>query len=173
LNAERMGNKLTGYEKLKAAVESDLKRREGERCSKKLEWVIDRAKHYEEKTGIPWNEILDSWEEKRNYWYMNYYQDCNQPEIKGDKVRVFETVKDMTDSLAEKKFRCPSCGGISASPYKCNSGKFVDKNTKACDWNVGGLFGDLGKGIFVFCKDKVAGETIFMPIAWEVGNERN
>jgi len=35
------------------------------------------------------------------------------------------------------------------------------------------LFGDLGKGIFVFCKDKVAGETIFMPIAWEVGNERN
>lgn len=190
LSLERVGNKLTGYEKLKATVEKECNERnscgcfnqngcdkpngrfEGKSCfhqyCDQFKWVINRAKHYEEKTGIPWNEILDSWEEKRNYWYMNYYQDCNQPEIKGDKVRVFETVKDMMDSLVEKKFRCPSCGGISASPYRCNSGNLVNKNTGVCDWNVGGLFGDLGKGIFVFCKDKVAGETIFMPIAWEV-----
>lgn len=124
----------------------------------KFKWVIDRAKHYGEKTGLDWEDILDSWEEDRSYWYMNYYQDCNQPEIKGDKVKVFETVKDMINSIGEKRFRCPSCGGISTDPYKCNGG---------CDWKVYGLFGDLGKGVFVYCKDKLKGETIFMPLAWE------
>lgn len=138
----------------------------------KFKWVIDRAKQYGEKLGLDWKEVLSSWEEDRNYWYMNYYQDCNQPEIKGDKVKVFETVEDMLKSIGEKKFRCPSCGGVSTSPYKCNSGLEMSKG-KMCDWNVGGLFGDLGKGVFVYCKDKLKGETIFMPIAWEVENASN
>lgn len=38
---------------------------------------------------------------------------------------------------------------------------------KICDWNVGGLFGDLGKGVYVFVKYQVRGEKIFMPLAWE------
>jgi hypothetical protein len=33
------------------------------------------------------------------------------------------------------------------------------------------LFGDLGKGVFVYCKDRLAGESIFMPIAWETETE--
>jgi hypothetical protein len=40
---------------------------------------------------------------------------------------------------------------------------------KTCDWKVYGLFGHLGKGIFVFVKEKVAGKNIFMPVAWEQG----
>ena len=48
----------------------------------KFKWIIARAKHYEEKTGIPYLQIIESWESDRDYWYMNYYQDCNQPEIK-------------------------------------------------------------------------------------------
>ena len=40
----------------------------------KFKWVVDRAKHYAEKTGLTFDEILKGWEEKRNYWYMNYYQ---------------------------------------------------------------------------------------------------
>jgi len=136
----------------------------------KFKWVIDRANHYAEKLGLNWEDVFDSWESSRSYWYMNYYQDCNQPEIKGDKVRTFETVDEMLKSIGDKKFRCPMCGGISKSPYKCDSGLEMSRG-KICDWNVGGLFGDLGKGIFVYCKDKLQGETIFMPVAWEEKTE--
>ena len=87
-------------------------------------------------------------------------------DLKSDKVKVFETVEEMLKAIREKQFRCPACGGISTNPYKCNSGLEMSKG-KICDWNVGGLFGDLGKGIFVYCKDKLQGETIFMPVAWE------
>lgn len=138
----------------------------GHQYCDKFKWIIDRAKHYGEKLGVNWEDILDSWEESCNYWYMNYYQECNQPEIKGDKVKVFETVEDMLKSIGDKKFRCPACGGISKSPYNCDSGLEMEKG-KVCDWKVYGLFGDLGKGVFVYCKDKLQGETIFMPIAWE------
>ena len=131
----------------------------------KFKWIIDRAKHYQEKLGIPWADILKSWEEKRDYWYLSYYQDCNQPEINSDKVRVFDTVEEMFESIGESKFRCPACGGVSTNPYKCNSG--LEAEGKKCDWKVYGLFGDLGKGVFVFCKDKVYGETIFKPLSWE------
>jgi len=132
----------------------------------KFKWVIDRAKHYAEKTGLNWEDILDSWEEDRNYWYMNYYQDCKQPEINSNKVYVFETVDDMLKSVGDREFRCPACGGISTDPYECNSGKEMSKG-KICDWKVYGLFGDMGKGAYIFCKDKLKGQTIFMPIAWE------
>lgn len=179
---------MTGYEKLKESVMRDCNERnscgcfnpegcnvkgqkvEGKSCfhdyCNKFKWVIDRAKHYGEKLGLNWEDILDSWEADRGYWYMNYYQDCNQPEIKGDKVRVFETVKEMLKSIGGKGFRCPMCGGISKEPYKCNSGLEISKGKK-CDWKVYGLFGGLGKGVFIYCKDKLHGETIFMPIAWE------
>lgn len=138
----------------------------------KFKWIVDRAKHYAEKTGLNWEDILDSWEEDCSYWYMNYYQDCNQPIIKGDNVKVFKTVDEMRNTIKNNQFRCPSCGGISTNPYECNSGIEVTKATKKkpakiCDWKVYGLFGDLGKGTFIYCKDKMKGETIFTPLAWE------
>lgn len=178
---------LTGYEKLKASVEHDCnkrnscgcfnpdgcnvpnQRKDGKSCfhayCDKFKWTVDRAKHYGEKLGLNWEDVLSSWEDSRDYWYMNYYQECNQPEIKGDKVRVFETVEDLVQSIGEKKFRCPACDGVSTNPYECNSG--IKEAGNPCDWKVYGLFGDLGKGVFVYCKDKLRGETMFMPIAWE------
>lgn len=176
---------LTGYEQLKASVEKDCKdgcgcfnpdgcnvkgqAKDGKFClhayCDKFKWVTDRANHYAEKLDLDSTNILDAWESRRNYWYMNFYQESNQPTIVGDRVRVFETVNEMLEKIGEKRFRCPACGGISASPYTCNS-EIVEKG-KTCDWKVYGLFGDLGKGVFVYCKDKLEGETIFMPIAWE------
>ena len=85
-----------GYDKLKAAVDKDCKKDGGtihpEGCvacggkcfhkyCDKFKWVIDRAKAYGEATGLNWEDVLDGWETDRNYWYMNYYQDCNQPEL--------------------------------------------------------------------------------------------
>lgn len=131
----------------------------------KFKWVVDRAAQYAEKLGLDRDELLSSWEEDRNYWYMNYYQECNQPEITSERVRVFDTVEELLSSIEGKGFRCPACGGVSKSPYECKGN--VKSDGKACDWKVYGLFGDLGKGIFVFCKDKLKGERMFMPLAWE------
>jgi len=177
-----------GYLRLKASVMEDCSRGEDcfnpDGCNKQqgcikcfhrycdtFKWVIDRANHYSEKLGIPATQILDSWEKSRDYWYMNYYQNCNQPLIETDQVRVFDTVDDMLKAFGEPKFRCPFCGGISSSPYECNSGLTVEiiGQTSVCNWKVYGLF--LGKGIYVFCKDKLRGETIFMPVAWEKQEE--
>jgi hypothetical protein len=177
---------MGGYERLKLSVEKDCSgaggcfnpngcdKPKGEpaavRCSHrycdKFAWVIARAKHYAEKTGLAWEEILDSWENARSYWYMNYYQDANQPEIGDGAVRVFETVSDLMAAIGSKGFRCPACGGVSSSPYECDSG-LKGKDKKVCDWKVYGLFRDLGKGVFVYCKEKLHGERLFMPVAWE------
>ena len=123
-----------GYDKLKAAVDKDCVKDGGtmhqegcvacgEKCSHKycdkFKWVIDRAKAYGEAIGLNWEDVLDGWETDRNYWYMNYYQDCNQPEIKAGKVRVFGTILELKEAIGEMKFRCPSCGKESPNPYEC------------------------------------------------------
>lgn len=156
-----------GYRKLLAAVESDeAKSPRGNEYRAKFAWAIARAKHYAEKTGLTPEAILDSWEKRRDYWFLNFYQEANQPEIKADRVRIFETVEDLLKSIGSAGFRCPSCCGVSKSPYECNSGKKA--YGKICDWKVYGLFGHMGKGIAVFVKEKFALENLFMPIAWEI-----
>jgi hypothetical protein len=155
-----------GYRKLLAAVEADeLKSPNGHNYRKTLHFAVSRAIHYAEKTGLTAEAILDAWERDRDYWYMNYYQDANQRKIEGDNVRVFETLAEFLGAITKAGFRCPACGGVSKSPYECDSG--VKLKDKVCDWKVYGLFKDLGKGITVFVKEKVAMELIFMPIAWE------
>lgn len=126
-----------------------------------FKWAVDRAKHYAEKTGIPYLDILRSWEERRDYWYLNYYQDCNQPEIKGDNVRIYDTAEEYKISLQGKGFRCPSCGEETPSGIHC----------RKCDWKSYGLLGCLGKGVTVFVKENMALATIFMPIGWEDSND--
>lgn len=161
-----------GYKKLSEAVKADCSKYGGtfspegcvqcggkcfHRYCDKFKWIIDRAKSYGKATGLNWGEILDSWEDDRGYWYMNYYQDSNQPEIKGGKVRVFGTLEEFRNAIGDTKFRCPSCGKATADPYEC----------KSCGWKVYGFLGDLGKGVFVYVKEKLKGENIFMPISWE------
>lgn len=135
----------------------------------KFKWAIDRTLHYAEHTGIPATDILTAWERQRTYWYMNFYQDRNQPLITQGKVKVFNTVEDMLASIGNPSFRCPACSGVSTSPYACNSGLEMSKG-KICDWKSYGLFGPLGKGIHIFVKDRMKIEEIFMPIAWEPAN---
>jgi hypothetical protein len=173
----------SGYISLVAAIRSDCEKGDGNfhpegciekcpgsHCSHKycdqFKWVMNRAEHYSQSLDIPVTEILDSWEKGRNYWYMNYYQNCNQPLLAGENVRVFETVDEFKDSLLEKGFRCPYCGGVSSHPSICNSGKEV--HGKICDWKAFGLFGTLGQGTFVYVKSVSEGHTIFTPIAWGV-----
>lgn len=164
-----------GYKRLLAAVEKDeagdrriksLKGRYFHDYRTKLQWIVDRAQHYAEKTGLEASAILDAWEKDRRYWYMNYYQDCNQPEIKAEKVRVFETPEEARASFAGAGFRCPRCNGVSKHPTTCDTGIEIEPH-KPCDWKAWGLFGALGKGVAVFVKSEVRIYLVFMPVAWE------
>lgn len=162
----------TGYNKLREAVDADCREGGGtihpEGCVScggkcfhkycdKFKWVIDRAKSYGMAMGLDWEKILDSWEADRRYWYMNYYQECNQPEIKSENVKLFETTQELKEAIGKMRFRCPACGKETPDPYEC----------KACGWKVYGFLGDMGKGVFVYVKEKLKGENIFMPISWE------
>ena len=154
-------------EKLKQQARDSWSGRTGEERAENLEkYLRSKLEEYSKALRISQEEILNAWEKDRDYTAINYYQEGKQPSIKSDKVKVFETFEDMLKVLGKKEFRCPSCGGISSNPYECNSGLKMSKG-KICDWKSYGLFGDLGKGVFVYCKDKLKGETIFMPIAWE------
>ena len=161
-----------GYEKLADAVRKDCEEAGGkfhpEGCCKcgarclheycdKFKWIIERARLYGSSLCLKWEDVLDSWEEDRTYWYMNYYQECNQPEIKSGKTKVFDSLVDFRNSIGKMEFRCPSCGKITRSPYECVN----------CGWKVYGFFGDLGKGVFVYVKNELKGERIFMPVSWE------
>lgn len=151
---------MTGLEKLRTAVDKDLEQGGLHDYESKYQWVIDRAKHYEEKTGIPYEKIIDSWEEDRSYWYMNYYQDANQPELTGKKVFVFDSYADYREAVGDKGFLCPKCDHASKNPYECDS--------ESCDWKSYGFLGTMGKGAFVFVKDKMKGSSIFMPVAFDM-----
>ncbi len=138
----------------------------GQKCEycDKFRWVIDRARNYSEKLNIPVEEIIQSWEEDRSYWYLNYYQECNQPEINANNVFVFENLEEMRQKCG-KEFICPCCKGISTNPYECNSGKIVGKR-KVCDWKSYGLLQfDLA---FLYVKSERKGEKCFMPKALNV-----
>jgi hypothetical protein len=172
----------SGYIKLKAAVEDDCHddesrgRKHFHDYRAKLAWVLDRAAHYAEKTGLDAADILDAWEKGRTYWYMNYYQDAEQPLIEGDGVRLFETKDDLKAALGDApRFRCPACNGASKNPYECDSGivgkTLTGGKNKPCDWKVYGLFSDLGKGVYIFVKSEMCGQRIFNPVAWELIKE--
>lgn len=123
----------------------------------KFKWILDRAKHYADVLGTSQESVLKDWENARSYWYMNYYQDCNQPLIKN--VKVFDTIELLKESIAGKGFRCPKCNGISTDAYKCTC--------ENCDWKSYGLFGTMGKGVDILVKSNMKTSHIFFPVAWE------
>lgn len=123
-------------------------------------WVIERAEHYAQAIGTTKEAIIDQWESERSYWYMNFYQECNQSKIKAGTVKLFDTLEDFTQSVDRSKgFRCPACNGVSTDPSKCTCEK--------CDWKAYGLLGTLGKGITVMLKSTLQSQHIFMPVSWE------
>ena len=48
----------------------------------------------------------------------------------------------------------------------CDSGDEMSP-VQVCDWKSYGLFGTLGKGVYVFVTDVTRGQAVFMSIAWE------
>lgn len=134
----------------------------GSECCNKFKWACDRAYFTAKATGLDWKDVLAAWEKNRlserfPSWYMNYYQQCNQPAIGGENVFVFNDLDEFKAAVGSKGFICPNCGNVSDNPYECDSGE--------CDWKSYGLFGTMGKGAYVFLKDAMRGQGIFMPVA--------
>ncbi|MFK5950951.1 MAG: VVA0879 family protein [Methylococcales bacterium] len=160
-----------GIESLKKAVITDCKKgqdcfnengcnqKETVKClhkyCDKYKWVIDRAKHYAEFCNASYLDIMHEWESARSYWYMNFYQDPNQPEFTGDmEVIHFDAwASQLKSRFGEDRdnwsFKCPACG------HAQSMGDFtqidVDKNNAytncigrykddiGCDWSINGL----------------------------------
>ena len=72
-----------GYKSLKTAYIHDLQKGwpNKKELYKKFRWVIDRAKHHAYYKGISISTILNFWENNRDYWWLTFYQDSNQPKI--------------------------------------------------------------------------------------------
>lgn len=123
----------------------------------KYKWVMDRAAHYAEKSGKTVEEVIAIWENDRTYWYMNYYQDGNQPLLNSEKVIIYEdwiTALKIRFGKDPKNwaFKCPACGNIQtcndfieagisdpeSNVYFNCIGRYV--KGKGCDWTLGGFF---------------------------------
>lgn len=129
-----------------------------EACGR-LVWAVERAGKTAALFGLDWRDVLAKWESGRRGWYMNYYQDANQPDPEGfsGEMRAFRTVAELHDAVGDAGFICPSCGKTSMSPYVCPE----------CGWNSGGFFGTCGRGCWVFVADEARWEEIFMPEAFK------
>ena len=80
-----------GYKSLKAAYERDVQdahktaqrghrpMRNKQEFRKLFDWVIARATHYAYHKQTTVDVILNQWEARRDYWWLNYYQESNQP----------------------------------------------------------------------------------------------
>ena len=109
-------------------------------------FLEDRLDEYHEKLGFDRLEMLKAFEEKRNYWAVNYYQASGFPSLDKENLYVFESLDEFDAKFPSGKYVCPSCKEVSNDAYACSA--------DGCDWKVYGLFGDLGKGIYVIVKDK-------------------
>lgn len=128
---------------------------------------------YSAVLGVDQRELLEQLERRRNYSAVNYYQEANFPALDG--VHVFEDLQEFRERFPSGKYRCPACGGISNSPYECDTGMKIGSGQKAevCDWKSYGLFRTLGKGMRIaFRKDFLQHplvEEIFLPLEAEDG----
>lgn len=158
---------MNRFEELMGQIRVNLN--DDKRFESKLLWIRDRVKHYHEKLGFSEVEILEAFEKKRTYWSANYYQESNFP-LLDDKVKVFESTKELQEAVKSKQFICPACNQIQSSPYTCESG-YKDKNEKVCNWKSYGLFGTMGKGFRFTVKDsfldKPIIDDIFMPVEFK------
>lgn len=148
-----------GYESLKHDLDYWVKREPGraDEWKKHFDWALERAQQYADVLHTDRDTVLAAWEERRDYWFVNYYQECNQPDLtkKGNVVTLDEWVKE-GESLFGKdkldwKFKCPACGHIQSMREFKNAGldpelAYVNcasrhglGGKKDCKWTIGGF----------------------------------
>lgn len=128
----------------------------------KFKWILERAQQYADALGVTRDEVIEEWEKGRSYWYMNYYQECNQPLLDGKTkvIKFSEWANELKKRFGENpdnwKFVCPVCGHVQSfadfkeinqdpnAAYACCIGRYTDSNDKTgkngCNYTVNGLF---------------------------------
>lgn len=139
----------------------------GEERARKVEkLILDRLDEYSKVLGLEKEDILRAWERKRTYSATNFYQEANFPKL--DKVKVFNNFEEFKEKYPSKKYKCPSCSGISTNPYECSC--------EGCDWKSYGSLKTMGKGLRFIIRDMFLEnpviDEIFMPIEEGEDNEK-
>lgn len=157
------------------AYNQDLKggSRSKEELDLKLEWVLSRATAYAEVCGVERDDVLKAWEAKRDYWWINFYQDCNQPDparMKGTPVVLYaDWLKKGSrlygPDMLDWRLKCPACGHVQTvrefkeagidedNAFTCCASRFNLGGSKTCKWTTGGLL-RIG-GVYVIRPDFV------------------
>ncbi len=144
-------------------------------CDNKCEYcdtfkfAVDRAKEYAKYLECSTNDVLKSWEEKRSYWFLNYYQEANQPKLDNVDL-IIDTSKDLIAKYGQKGFRCPCCKGVSTDPTECDSKILVKEGRKTheCNWCS---YGFISSNYKVLVKDLMKTYAIFKPVILEDKSE--
>lgn len=147
-----------GYDSLVAEYEYWAQREPGraEEWKEKVRWALVRAQQYADRLGVDREKVLEGWEERRDYWYVNFYQEANQPDLSGREVVTLAEWEAEGERLYGKerldwRFRCPACGHVQTprefkaagqSPHaaylNCAS-RFGLGGRQDCKWTIGGL----------------------------------
>jgi hypothetical protein len=150
-----MAAKNLSYEEIIEQARSTWAGKIGDERAESVKKILDtRLENYHQITGIPKNIILIAFEKARNVNTVNFYQESKFPLL--ENVHVFDTLEDYKKAFPSGKYICPKCEKESTDPYECSQEK--------CDWNVYGMFGDLGKGIKVIVKDNFLEHPVPMNI---------
>lgn len=153
-----------GYDSFKSELDYWCQR-EPERSDewrRKFEWVLQRAQQYADFCHTERDKVLAAWEEDRTYWFVNYYQECNQPDLQANTGLFGKKIVTLDEWMAEGqrlfgedrldwRFRCPMCGHIQTGRQFQDAGKdphrayfncasrFGLGGKKNCKWTTGGL----------------------------------
>lgn len=151
---------MNGISRLKEAYNYDLnnKARSKKELDLQWDWVMARAKQYADYFGTTPDTVLDVWESKRRYWWLNYYQECNQPDLsKRQGILTFndwvaEGEKRFGKEKLDWKFVCPNCGHVQTMrdfqnadidpqrAYQVCASRYNIGGKSTCKWSAGGLF---------------------------------
>lgn len=137
------------------------------RFEKTIEWFQTMVKEYAAVLNMDPDEVVRLFETKRDYWWPNYYQPANFPQIasKGF-LGVFDTLEDLKKHAHEHwlGFKCPFCGDISWNPSEC---EHRTKKDGKCNYTSGGL---IGTGYRVIVKEiRITPIAIMPPVPKENG----
>ncbi|EIZ1085887.1 hypothetical protein MPI44_004435 [Klebsiella oxytoca] len=141
-----------------------------------VNFIDHMLEQYSETLAVPPGEIIQALESIRSFSAPNFYQEANLPDLGG--VTIYETLADFRTAIPSKKFRCPSCGGVSNSPYDCDAIKVTKEYPDGfiCGWKSYGLFRTINKGARILILSefltKPVVHEIFMPLDIEESEKR-
>lgn len=82
-----------------------------------LVFILTRSAHYAEKLGIEQERIVELWEEKRNFYIPNYYQDSNFPTLDDSNTVIVSDMDEFKKKFPKLEYKCPQNHLIKNATY--------------------------------------------------------